>query len=236
MIRALGCEFCRTGKMGFGRDLRFFEIVGQVLALQGELAEGEKITHLVFMGMGEPLLNLKEVKEALRLFLSKDALGFSPRRITLSTVGLPPAMAEVGHWGLKVKLAVSLNAADDDRRSTLMPVNRRFPLSELRSACKAFPLPRGQRITFEYVMIQGVNDQPGDAEAMAGLLRGLSCKINLIPFNEWPGSSFRAPSRETVEAFQQVLLDRHFTALIRKSKGADISAACGLLVGQSPNA
>jgi len=210
--------------------------VGQVLALQEELKEEERITHLVFMGMGEPLLNLKEVKEALRLFLSKDALGFSPRRVTLSTVGLTPALAEVGRWGLKVKLAISLNAADDATRSALMPINRRFPLSELIPACRAFPLPRGQRITFEYVMIEGLNDRLQDAEALSRLLRGLPCKINLIPFNEWPGSPLGSPSGERVEAFQRILLDRHFTALVRKSKGADISAACGLLVGQSPNA
>lgn len=231
----LGCEFCRTGEGGYRRNLQSSEIVGQVLALQEELGEGERISNLVFMGMGEPLLNLKEVKEALELLLSKDAFGFSPRRITLSTVGLPPALVEVGRWALKVKIAISLNAADDVTRSALMPINRRFPLSDLLSACRAFPLPRGQRITFEYVMIQGVNDRVGDAETLAKRLQGLPCKINLIPFNEWPGSSFHAPSLERVEAFQRVLLDRHFTALIRKSKGADISAACGLLVGRSPN-
>jgi len=231
----LGCEFCRTGVGGYRRNLQSREIVGQVLALQEELEEGERISNLVFMGMGEPLLNLKEVKEALRLFLSKDAFGFSPRRIALSTVGLPPALAEVGRWGLKVKIAISLNAGDDATRSALMPINRRFPLPEVLSACRTFPLPRGQRITFEYVMIQGVNDRVRDAEALARCLRGLPCKINLIPFNEWPGSRFHAPSLEGVEAFQRVLLDRHFTALMRKSKGADISAACGLLVGRSPN-
>ncbi len=231
----LGCKFCRTGKGGCKRNLQQQEITGQVLALEKELKQGERISNLVFMGMGEPLLNLKEVKEALVLFLNKDGFGFSPRRVTLSTVGLPPALAEVGRWGLKVKMAISLNAADDVTRSALMPVNRRFPLSELLSACRAFPLPRGQRITFEYVMIQGVNDRVRDAEILAQRLRGLLCKINLIPFNEWPGSRFRAPSLETVEAFQRVLLDRHFTALVRKSKGGDISAACGLLVGRSPN-
>jgi len=231
----LGCEFCRTGVGGYRRNLQSREIVGQVLALQEELEEGERISNLVFMGMGEPLLNLKEVKEALRLFLSKDAFGFSPRRIVLSTVGLPPALAEVGRWGLKVKIAISLNAGDDATRSALMPINRRFPLPEVLSACRTFPLPRGQRITFEYVMIQGVNDRVRDAEALARCLRGFPCKINLIPFNEWPGSRFHAPSLEGVEAFQRVLLDRHFTALMRKSKGADISAACGLLVGRSPN-
>jgi 23S rRNA (adenine2503-C2)-methyltransferase len=229
----LGCTFCRTGKGGYRRDLQGSEIVGQVLALQGELGEGERITNLVFMGMGDPLLNLKGVKEALFLLLSKDALGFSPRRVTVSTVGLPAAMAEVGTWGMKVKLAVSLNAADDETRSALMPVNRKYPLSAVISACKAYPLPRGQRVTFEYVMIRGVNDRVKDAEALARLLRGLACKINLIPFNRWRGCSLRPPSPEKVEAFQQVLLDRHFTALIRKSKGADISAACGLLAAHS---
>jgi 23S rRNA (adenine2503-C2)-methyltransferase len=134
---------------------------------------------------------------------------------------------------MKVKLAVSLNAADDETRSALMPVNRKYPLSAVISACKAYPLPRGQRVTFEYVMIRGVNDRVKDAEALARLLRGLACKINLIPFNRWRGCSLRPPSPEKVEAFQQVLLDRHFTALIRKSKGADISAACGLLAAHS---
>ena len=230
----LGCVFCRTGENGYRRDLQSFEIAGQVLLLQEELAEGERITNLVFMGMGDPLLNLQEVNEALHLFLSEEGLGFSPRRVTLSTVGLTPGMAEVASWGLKAKLAISLNAADDETRSALMPINRKYPLSDVISACKSFPLPRGQRITFEYVMIQGVNDRDKDAESLAGLLRGLPCKINLIPFNEWPGCTLRSPSPEKVEAFQRILLDRHYTVLTRKSKGADISAACGLLVARTP--
>jgi len=229
----LDCVFCRTGKGGYRRDLQSSEIVGQVLALQEELGEGERITNLVFMGMGDPLLNLKALREALGIILSKDGLGFSPRRVTISTVGLPPAMAEVGSWGLKAKLAISLNAADEKTRSALMPINKKYPLSALISACKAFPLPRGQRITFEYVMMEGVNDRVRDAESLARLLRGVACKINLIPFNEWAGCSLRSPSLEKVEAFQQVLLDRNYTALIRKSKGSDIAAACGLLAAHS---
>ena len=230
----LGCEFCRTGRNGYERDLLGFEIAGQVLALQDELGEGERITNLVFMGMGEPLLNLQELREALDLFSAGEGLGFSPRRVTVSTVGVVPAMKEMGSWGLKVKLAVSLNAADEKTRSRLMPIDRRFPLSALIPACRTFPLPKGQRITFEYVLIDGVNDRIQDAQALVRLLRGLPCKVNLIPFNEWAGCAFRPPSPGKVEAFQQVLLDHHYTALMRKSKGADISAACGLLTGSSP--
>ncbi|MDH7500041.1 MAG: 23S rRNA (adenine(2503)-C(2))-methyltransferase RlmN, partial [candidate division NC10 bacterium] len=185
----LGCVFCRTGKGGYRRDLQSSEIVGQVLALQEELAEGERITNLVFMGMGDPLLNLKALRESLGILLGKDGLGFSPRRVTISTVGLPPAMAELGRWGLKAKLAISLNAADEKTRSALMPINKKYPLSALISACKEFPLPRGQRITFEYVMMEGVNDRIRDGETLARQLRGVPCKINLIPFNPWPGCS-----------------------------------------------
>jgi 23S rRNA (adenine2503-C2)-methyltransferase len=230
----LGCEFCRTGKNGYERDLLGFEIAGQVLALQDELEEGEKITNLVFMGMGEPLLNLRELREALDLFLAGEGLGFSPRRVTVSTVGVVPAMREMGSWGLRVKLAVSLNAADDETRSRLMPINQRFSLSALIPACTAFPLPKGQRITFEYVMMDGVNDRIQDARTLIRLLRGLPCKINLIPFNPWAGCAFRPSSPQKVEAFQRVLLDHHYVALVRKSKGADISAACGLLTGSHP--
>lgn len=231
----LGCAFCRTGQDGYRRDLLAREIVGQVSALQEEIEageEGEKIKNLVFMGMGDPLLNLKAVKEALDLILSQCALCFSPRRVTLSTVGFPPGLAEVGRWGLKVKLAISLNAADDLTRSNLMSINRKHPIAAILSACKAFPLPRGQRITFEYVMIAGVNDRAKDAEALAAILRGLPCKINLIPLNEWPGCTLRPSTPEAVEAFQRILIDHHYTALTRKSKGADIAAACGLLAGR----
>lgn len=229
----LGCWFCRTAQMGYRRDLWGFEITGQVLALQEELEEGERITNLVLMGMGEPLLNLTGLKEAFRLLLSEDGFCFSPRRLTLSTVGLPPAMAEVAGWGLRIKLAISLNAGDDETRSTLMPINHKYPISAVLSACKAFPMSRGQRVTFEYVMIQGVNDRPRDAENLVRILRKLSCKINLIPFNEWSGCTLRSPSLEAIEAFQRILIDHHYTALIRKSKGADILAACGLLVGRA---
>jgi 23S rRNA (adenine2503-C2)-methyltransferase len=228
----LGCLFCRTGRFGYRRNLESHEIVGQVLALQGVLEVGERITNLVFMGMGEPLLNLSALKESIALILSQDGLGFSPRRVTVSTAGLPAGLVEMGAWGFKTKLALSLNAADDETRSALMPIGRKYPLASVLSACRSYPLPRGCRLTIEYVMIDGVNDRDRDAEGLARLLGGMPTKINLIPLNPWPGCPFRPPSPDRIEAFQRILLDRHFTALIRKSKGSDISAACGLLSTQ----
>ncbi len=225
------CRFCLTGQGGFVRDLRAWEIADQVLEA-GEImrAEGGRaITNIVLMGMGEPLANFDAVDGALRIMTADAGLGISPRRITLSTDGIVPGIDRLGASGLKVNLAVSLNASTDEVRDRIMPVNRRYPLSALLAACRRFPLDNRRRITFEYVLLGGVNDSTEDAERVARLLRGIRCKINLIPFNPFAGSPFRRPDDATVRRFQRVLLDRQYTAPVRESRGRDISAACGQL-------
>ncbi|HYA87274.1 MAG TPA: 23S rRNA (adenine(2503)-C(2))-methyltransferase RlmN [Nitrospirota bacterium] len=225
------CRFCLTGKGGFTRDLKAYEIVDQVLEISRILKEEGKrgITNIVLMGMGEPLANFDEVVSAVKLITSGTGLGFSPRRVTISTNGLVPEIEKLGHSGVKVNLAVSLNATTDEVRDRIMPVNKRYPIKALLAACKRFPLEPRRRITFEYVMLGGVNDSVEDAQRLAKLLRGIKCKVNLIPFNPFSGSEFKRPHDATVRRFQQVLQDAHFTAPIRESRGGDISAACGQL-------
>jgi len=181
------------------------------------------------MGMGEPLANFMEVTRALRTITSNKGLGISPRRVTVSTSGLVPEIEKLGALGLRVNLAVSLNASTDEVRDRIMPVNKRYPIRELLDACRRFPLEPRRRITFEYVLLKKVNDSPEDALRLAKLLRGIKCKVNLIPFNPFPGSEFQRPDDGVVRRFQQVLLDHHYTAPVRESRGRDISAACGQL-------
>jgi len=229
------CRFCLTARSGFVRDLQAHEISDQVLEaarlLQREGARG--ITNIVLMGMGEPLANLDEVLKALRTITSDRGLAITPRRVTVSTNGLVPAIGKLGAAGLRVNLAVSLNAATDEVRDRIMPVNTRYPIRELLSACRKFPLEPRRRITFEYVLLQGVNDSPEEALRLTKLLRGIRCKVNLIPFNPFPGSDFRRPEDAAVRRFQKVLLDHHYTAPVRESRGRDISAACGQLREQA---
>lgn len=246
---AQACRFCLTGSGGFQRDLEPFEIVDQVWAVETMLASGpaghphretapgasgahepvRHITNIVLMGMGEPLANFANVVQALRTITAGKGLGYSPRRITLSTDGLAPEIDRLGRTGLNVNLAVSLNAATDRVRDRIMPVNRRHPIGELLAACRRYPLDDRRRITFEYVLLRGVNDSGEDALRLARLLRGIRCKINLIPFNPFPGSAFERPDDAAVRRFQQILLDHHYTAPVRESRGRDISAACGQL-------
>lgn len=226
---ALACAFCLTGQMGFVRHLQCGEIVDQVLALQRDLQPEERIGNLVLMGMGEPLHNYDAVVKALTILAHPLGLAFPPRRMTLSTVGLVPEIVRLGQSGLGVNLAVSLHAATDDIRDRLVPINRRYPLKELMAALRTYPLPPRRRITFEYVLIDGVNDRPEDARALVRLLRGLQCKVNLLPLNEAPAIPFRRSSQERVETFQRVLKSAGILATIRESRGLDISAACGLL-------
>lgn len=224
------CRFCLTGQGGFVRDLRAWEIVDQVLeAARLVLPEGGAVTNIVLMGMGEPLANFDEVARALRIMTAETGLAISPRRITVSTDGLVPGIDRLAASGLKVNLAVSLNASTDEQRDQVMPVNRRYPLKELLAACRRFPLDNRRRITFEYVLLAGVNDSIEDAKRVAKLLRGIRCKVNLIPFNPFAGSPFQRPDDTVVRRFQQVLLDHHYTAPVRESRGRDISAACGQL-------
>lgn len=230
----IGCAFCLTTKGGLRRHLRPAEIIDQIIQARKRLEPGEQLTNLVFMGMGEPLDNYRHTVQALRMITHPEAVGFSPRRITVSTSGLVPAIRKFGAEGLRVNLAVSLNAPNDAIRSRLMPINKRWPISELLAACREYPLPPSRRITFEYVLLAGINDQPAHAEQVAGLLKGLRCKVNLIPFNEFPGTAFRRPSPDTVRCFQTVLLDHYLTATVRESRGREIGAACGQLAERPP--
>ena len=225
----LACRFCLTGLMGMRRNLTAAEIVGEVLALQDGLAAGERISNIVLMGMGEPLLNFHEVERSLRILCDEHGANFSSRRITLSTAGHVPGIRKLAGSDLGVNLAVSLSATTDEVRDQLMPINTRWPIAELLEACRAYPLPQRRRLTFEYVMLDGVNDTAEDARRLVRLLRGVRCKINLIPFNTTPDLPDRPSPRERIEAFQQILCDAHLTATIRESRGQDISAACGML-------
>lgn len=226
---ALGCRFCLTGSLGFKRNLDTAEIVDQVCLALRDPVLGPKINSLVFMGMGEPLANYERVVRAIRIITDPNGLMFSHRRVTLSTVGIVPEMRRLGMETPPVNLAVSLHAADDALRSELMPVNRTYSLEELMEACRAYPLPPRKRITFEYILIGDVNDSPAQAKQLVRTLDRVRSKINLIPFNPFPGSSYRRPSEERVLAFQDVLRNANLTAIIRRSRGNEISAACGQL-------
>jgi 23S rRNA (adenine2503-C2)-methyltransferase len=225
-----GCAFCLTGTMGVERNLTAGEIVGQLLVANALAPAGQRVTHLVFMGMGEPLANLVAVVKALRIFTDpRLGFGYSPRRITVSTVGLVAGIDRLGAEKIGVNLAISLHAARDDVRSRLMPVNRSWSLEALMAAVRRFPLAPRQQVFFEYVLLDGVNDAQDDATGLARLLRGVPAKVNLIPFNDWEGSGFRRPPLPRILAFQRTLLGAGVTTTVRWSKGEDIGAACGQL-------
>lgn len=226
---ALGCLFCLTGKGGFIRNLKSHEIVDQIIAVNRTI-QNNKITNIVFMGMGEPLMNFDNVVEALRRIV--DLIGISKRKMTLSTAGIVSKMLLLPRKAPEVNLAVSLNAATDEVRNKIMPVNKRYPLAALIEACRRYPLKPGRRITFEYVMIDGLNDSLDDAKKLITLLKGLRCKLNLIPLNPHQGDSLKRPSQEKVIAFQRMLFHHNRRAMIRESRGQDILAACGQLRGE----
>jgi len=223
---ALGCSFCVTGYWGAGRDLTAGEIVAQVLAVRGALGPTEPL-NLVFMGMGEPLHNLAAVGTALEILTEY----ISWRRITVSTVGVVPGIEQLAGWDRRPNLAVSLHAPDDERRSRIMPVNDSYPLAELMACLRKYPLATGRRITFEYLLIRDFNDQPADADRLAGLLSGLRSKVNLIPVNPDPvlGKRMLPPTETTVEAFRDRLLGHSLFTTIRRRRGDDVRAACGQL-------
>lgn len=227
---AMRCLFCLTGKQGLKRNLMAAEIVDQVVHVKRSMKDPDRLTNIVLMGMGEPLANYDAVLRALDNLIAEDGMNFSHRTVTLSTCGLVPQIQKLGQE-TKVNLAVSLNAADDETRNYLMPVNRTYPLAKLVSALKAFPLPNRRMITFEYILIRGMNDSDEDAMKLVSLLKGLRAKVNLIPLNPHPGLRLEAPAPERILRFQEILVRNHFTAIIRKSKGQDISAACGQLSG-----
>jgi 23S rRNA (adenine2503-C2)-methyltransferase len=220
------CAFCLTGTMGLARNLTAAEMVGQVLRANA----AEYATHLVFMGMGEPLANYAEVVRTLKILTdAKLGFGYSPRRITVSTVGLVTGIEKLGRENLRVNLAISLHAASDEVRSRLMPVNRAWNLQALMTAVRRYPLAPRQRVFFEYVLLDGINDRPDDAQRLARLLRNVRAKVNLIPFNDWPGSDFHRPPLARILAFQSILLEAGITTTVRWSRGEDIGAACGQL-------
>jgi 23S rRNA (adenine2503-C2)-methyltransferase len=227
------CAFCLTGTMGLERNLTTGEILGQLLAANTVLdgaAGARRVTHLVFMGMGEPLANFTALVGAIRIMIDpRLGLGYSPRRLTVSTVGLVTAIDRLAREDLKVNLAISLHGATDEVRSRLMPINRSWNLAALMEAVRRYPLAPRQRVFFEYVLLDGVNDSPDDARRLVGLLRGVRAKVNLIPFNDWPGSTFQRPPMARILAFQSILLDAGITTTVRWSKGEDIGAACGQL-------
>ena len=234
---AMGCAFCATGDMGFVRNMTAGEIAGQVLAVKKAIGDTRQdrplIRNVVFMGMGEPLLNLDAVLRSLTVLNHKQGLNFSPRRITVSTCGLPHGLRELGESGLAF-LAVSLHAADQQLRARLMPKAARWPLEDLVSALAAYPLKARERITLEYLMLGGVNDSPAQAKALARIVSRIKAKLNLIVYNPSGGDApYRAPTEEALAAFQKILWDKRITAILRKSKGLDIKAACGQLRAQA---
>lgn len=224
---AYGCRFCQTGMSGFIRNLRSYEIVDQIIAVQKDIKPDRKITHVVLMGMGEPLANFGEVIEALWKIVSCNNI--SKRKITLSTAGIISKLIPLAEQGPGVNLAISLNASTDVTRSSIMPINRKYPLASLLRVCKQFPLPPRKRLTFEYILIDGLNDSLHDAERLVKILKGIRCKINLIPLNPVEGSRLSRPLEDKIVAFQTVLMKNNLTALIRKGRGSDIQAACGQL-------
>ncbi len=225
----LDCKFCATGYSGFRRNLAASEIIAQVRHAWREL--GTRLTNVVFMGMGEPLLNYESVRQTINLLLDDHAYGFSRRRVTVSTVGIVPRIHQLGRE-TPVNLAVSLHGVSNAVRDRIVPLNRSFPLERLLQACREYPLPKGRRITFEYVMLDGVNDSPEEAHSLAQLLKGIPAKVNLIPFNPFPEAEFECSPDPVIERFRAILLERGLVAVTRTPRGDDIAAACGQLKGE----
>lgn len=254
---AMGCEFCLTGTFKLTRNLTTAEIINQIVAVRRDLLQNpvqqtqaldsslyddgeddgspgtpDTIRNIVMMGMGEPLHNLDNVIPALKIMIDGNGLQLSNRRVTVSTCGLVPEMRRLGEEVPNVNLAVSLNATTDELRNRIMPINRRYPIAVLLQACREFPKPGRRKITFEYVMLGGVNDSLEDAKRLLRLISDIPNKVNLIPFNEHEGCGFRAPTQAAIDAFHKYLIDRHVTVITRDSRGSDISAACGQLKGR----
>lgn len=228
---ALGCTFCLTGTVGKIRNLTPSEIVDQYILVNDY--SGDSVTNIVFMGMGEPLDNLENLVKAIKILMDDSYISLSAKRITVSTSGIVPKIRELGKE-VSVNLAVSLNAPRDDLRDEIMPINKRYPIKELLKESRRFPLPPRKDLMFEYVMLKDVNDSIKDAYDLGELLRGIRCKVNLIPFNEAPPLEYGSPSRDTVLAFQKILMSYGINVRIRKSRGTDILGACGQLAASYP--
>jgi 23S rRNA (adenine2503-C2)-methyltransferase len=227
---AMGCAFCLTGKMGLVRHLTAGEIAGQVRVLTHALAFGDDPFNIVLMGMGEPLHNYDATMKALRMLNDEHGLSVGPRRVTLSTVGLVPMLDKLAQEELMPNLAISLHATTEGQRAAIVPPTKKYSLHDILAACRRFPLKKRSRITFEYVLLEGVNDSPDDAKRLARLLADIKAKVNLIPLNAAAGIPFNRPSDARVDAFAQILADRHINVSVRKSRGRDIRAACGQLI------
>src|SRR5688572_30470624 len=230
---AMRCAFCLTGKMGIDRNLTAGEIAGQVRVLARELGMLDARFNIVLMGMGEPLHNYDATMQALRILADERGLSVNPRRITLSTVGVLPALERLATEPVMPNLAISLHATTEDQRDMLVPINRKYGLKELLDACRRFPVKRRERITFEYVMLKDVNDTLEDARRLVRLLHGIRGKVNLLPLNEAAGIPFERPSDDRVNRFAKVLADHGITVSVRKSRGRDIRAACGQLITET---
>ena len=235
----LTCSFCHTGTQKLVRNLTVAEITGQIMLAMDELGEwpatheGRKLTNIVLMGMGEPLFNYDNVADAMRITMSNEGIGLSKRRITLSTSGVVPEIFKTGE-DLGVNLAISLHAVRDDLRNDLVPINRKYPLDVLVDACRNYPgLSNARRITWEYVMLNGVNDSDDDARALIKLIRGIPSKINLIPFNPWPGSAYTCSSNTRIDRFAKIVMNAGYASPVRTPRGQDILAACGQLKSAS---
>ena len=231
---AMACAFCLTGKMGLVRNLTAGEIVGQVRVLAHALDLLDKPFNIVLMGMGEPLHNYDAVMKAMRILANEHGFALPPKRVTLSTVGLLPALEKLGREPLMPNLAISLHAPTDVQRGALVPINTKYGVADIIEACKRFPVRKRSRITFEYVMLAGVNDSPEDARKLAKLMVGVKAKVNLIPLNAAAGIPFDRPSDAVVDLFARTLAERDVTVSVRKSRGRDIRAACGQLIVEGP--
>ena len=227
---AMACAFCLTGKMGLVRHLTAGEIAGQVRVLAHETGLATSTFNIVLMGMGEPLHNYDATMKALRILADEEGLAVHPKRVTLSTVGLVPALERLASEPLMPNLAISLHATNDEQRGAIVPINRKYSIEELIDACRRFPVAKRRRITFEYVMLAGVNDTPADARRLVKLLDGIKAKVNLLPLNEAPGIAFTRPSDARVNEFARALAERGLTVSVRRSRGRDIRAACGQLI------
>ncbi|QEX24961.1 dual-specificity RNA methyltransferase RlmN [Hypericibacter adhaerens] len=235
----LTCKFCHTGTQKLVRNLGAAEIVGQVMMARDALGEwpsppdGRLLSNIVMMGMGEPLYNWDNVSKALKIVMDHEGISISKRRITLSTAGVVPMIERCGQE-LGVNLAISLHAVTDELRDRIVPINKKYPIAELMRACRNYPgLSNARRITFEYVMLKGVNDSPADARALIALLEDIPAKVNLIPFNPWPGAPFECSSKRAIEAFSQIVFDAGYASPVRTPRGQDIMAACGQLKSES---
>lgn len=235
----LTCRFCHTGTMKLVRNLDAAEIVGQVMLARDHLnewpspPEGRMLSNIVMMGMGEPLYNFDQVAKALKIVMDNEGIAISKRRITLSTAGVVPMIARCGEE-LGVNLAISLHAVRDDIRDVIVPINKKYPIKDLMAACASYPgLSNARRITFEYVMLKGVNDSPADAKELVRLLKGVPAKVNLIPFNPWPGAPYECSSDEAIRKFSDIVFNAGYSSPVRTPRGRDIMAACGQLKSAS---